>query len=303
MWKKFISDYLTFTKKDRAGIYGLLFLIGASLIIPMFFNGDDNIAKGDPEVENQIKALQIKDEESTKNFSDNKSSFGSPSRIELFYFDPNTNTLEDWKRLGLKEKTAQTILNYISKGGKFKSPSDLKKIYGLSAVDAERLIPFVRISQIKKEFSASQIPKTEYTLVSTKKVFEKIDINTADTTMFQSLPGIGSRLAVRIVNFRNKLGGFVSIDQVGETYFLPDTTFQKIKPYLFSNNFNPRVININTSDIEILKAHPYISYKIANAIIQYRKQHSGFKNLEELRRVHLINDSIYTKMAPYLTLE
>ena len=46
---------------------------------------------------------------------------------------------------------------------------------------------------------------------------QSVDINTADTTAFISLPGIGSKLAARIVNFRDKLGGFYSIDQVGET--------------------------------------------------------------------------------------
>ena len=59
-----------------------------------------------------------------------------------------------------------------------------------------------------------------------------IDVNTADTSAFISLPGIGSKLAARIVTFREKLGGFYSVEQIGETYGLPDSTFQKIKQWL-----------------------------------------------------------------------
>jgi DNA uptake protein ComE-like DNA-binding protein len=63
-----------------------------------------------------------------------------------------------------------------------------------------------------------------------------IDINSADTTSFIALPGIGSKLAARIINFRDKLGGFYSVAQVGETFGLPDSTFQKIKQYLKLEN-------------------------------------------------------------------
>ena len=63
-----------------------------------------------------------------------------------------------------------------------------------------------------------------------------IDVNTADTTAFISLPGIGSKLAARIITFREKLSGFYSVEQIGETYGLPDSTFQKIKQYLKLDN-------------------------------------------------------------------
>jgi competence protein ComEA len=59
-----------------------------------------------------------------------------------------------------------------------------------------------------------------------------IDINTADTAAFISLPGIGSKLANRIISFRTKLGGFNSIEQIKEVYGLRDSVFQIIQPLL-----------------------------------------------------------------------
>jgi competence ComEA-like helix-hairpin-helix protein len=130
-----------------------------------------------------------------------------------------------------------------------------------------------------------------------------IDINSADTTVFISLPGIGSRLASRIVNFRNKLGGFYSVTQVGETFGLPDSTFQKIRLYLKLGNTPVRKININTATVDELKAHPYLKYAVANPIVSYRNEHGPFSRIEDIRNVLVVTEEIFLKIAPYLIIE
>lgn len=312
MWKKFAKDYLTFTKKDRAGIYALLLLIAITLFLPALFPFFKKEKKTDPEFEQQIAMLKAAASKDSAVFKkpDYYSEKNNPESVSLFYFDPNITTLDEWKRLGLREKTGQTILNYISKGGKFKMPSDLRKIYGLSQKDADRLIPFVRINEINKPGIGSFSSERKYTNSPDEKYTKpvtfstkKIDINTADTSDFIAFRGIGSKLASRIVQFRQKLGGFISVDQVGETYFLPDSTFQKIKPYLLLGNGQPNKISINTADVNILRAHPYINYKIANVIVQYRNQHGLFGDVGELKKIHAINDSIFQKINPYLSVD
>ena len=238
----------------------------------------------------------------------NKKSFESPvnktadEKIKLFYFDPNTISPEQWKQLGLRDKTISTILNYINKGGKFKSAEDLKKIYGLHDDEFERLFPYVKIenqtSAINKNATASFINP------SNKKNYhgEIIDINNADTTTLIALPGIGSKLANRIITFRERLGGFFSVDQIAETYALPDSTFVKIKPFLKINT-EVKKININTTDANILKQHPYIKWNLANAIIQYRSQHGLFKSVNDLQQIVLITPEIFKKISPYLKIE
>ena len=74
------------------------------------------------------------------NYYETKSSKG-----ELFYFDPNMISTSEWKRLGLRDKTIQTITNFLSKGGHFSAPEGLQKIYGLHHDEYERLKPYVRI--------------------------------------------------------------------------------------------------------------------------------------------------------------
>ena len=68
-------------------------------------------------------------------------------------------------------------------------------------------------------------------IVTAKKMLV-INVNAARAEDLKALPGIGDVLSERIVRFRNKLGKFSSVEEVGKTYGLPDSTFQKIKPYL-----------------------------------------------------------------------
>jgi DNA uptake protein ComE-like DNA-binding protein len=129
-----------------------------------------------------------------------------------------------------------------------------------------------------------------------------IDINFADTSAFIALPGIGSKLAARIVAFREKLGGFYSIAQIGEIYGLQDSTFQQLKSYFLLATPSVRKINVNTATAEILKSHPYIRYVLAGPIISYRSQHGPFSKLEELKNIMAMTDDVYRKLLPYLEL-
>ncbi len=231
-------------------------------------------------------------------------SYGDPkTKGELFYFDPNTISEAGWKKLGLRDKTIATILNYRNKGGKFKNPEDIKKIWGLFPDEAERLIPFVKIEATEWQPEARNYSND---FAETKKYEPKkinaVDINFSDTSAWIDLPGIGSKLSQRIINFREKLGGFHSVNQVAETFGLPDSTFQKIKPYLQVSG-EVKKININAATVEELKSHPYIRYQLGNAIFQYRVQHGNYNSVADIKKIMIIKEDIYMKIFPYLVSE
>lgn len=230
----------------------------------------------------------------------------SPGKSSLFYFDPNKITRQQWLQLGISEKTTATIQKYLSKGGSFKKPEDLKKIYGIRQADYERLLPYIQIASLEMKktgdpFSDPDKKKNSYANSFTGN--KNIDINTADTTAFIRLPGIGSKLAARIVTFRNKLGGFYSIEQIKETYGLADTVFQKIKAQLDVGNVPVRKININTATFDELRAHPYIKTDIGRQIVNYRKEHGNYTKAAELKKNPLITEDIYQQLSPYITTE
>ena len=229
-------------------------------------------------------------------------SYISKKATTLFYFDPNTINAEEWKKLGLRDKTIATIMNYRNRGGRFKEPADIKKIWGLFPGEAERLLPYVRIEAAAGIHPGKIIERSEVNKYQQAKRPSPININHSDTAAWSSLPGIGSRLSQRIVSFRDKLGGFYAVEQVGETFGLSDTTFQKIKPLLQVSGDIIK-ININTATLEEMKFHPYIKYALANAIVQYRVQHGNYKSITDIKKIMMVTEEIYRKVSPYLATE
>ncbi|MEP7377710.1 MAG: helix-hairpin-helix domain-containing protein [Chitinophagaceae bacterium] len=251
---------------------------------------------------------QNDNEISTYQYDPSKTTYSNKPAGELFYFDPNTLSKGGWEKLGLREKTIKTIENYLSKGGHFKKPEDMQRIYGLRKNEYERLAPFIKIlSELNGKTDERAADKNSSTpnYVPAKPSFHSllVDINSGDTSAFIALPGIGSKLAARIVNFRSRLGGFYSIEQVRETFGLPDSIFQKIKENLLLKNNSVKKININTATTDELKSHPYIKWNIANTITAYRNEHGVFSTIEDIKKIMTITDDIYNKIAPYLTIE
>lgn len=317
-WKKFATDYLSFSKKEQIAVFVLVALIVLVFLAPTVAFKKNNVkAKPvDTAWMTAVKNLELKSTDAKNNFSngydDNNANYYQydkntnngfvNTKGELFEFDPNTLSPEGWKKLGLRDKTINTIQNYLSKGGKFKAPEDVKKIYGLFPNEYERIAPHIRISN-----NATTNNETIYKPINTTKsnsnTYRIIEINTADTSDFISLPGIGSKLAWRIVNFRDKLGGFHNINQIAETYGLPDSTFQKIKSYLKLTDPNVKKININTASVDELKTHPYIRYQLARPIVAYREQHGLFSKPEDLKKIMIVTDEVFLKIAPYLQVQ
>jgi competence ComEA-like helix-hairpin-helix protein len=306
------KDYFSFTKKERKGIYTLIILIIVIAVLPQFFGffikdtplDSSDFQKAIAALKTDSAQLAKSDQADDEYYNDYTPDFKTEKHVkpELFYFDPNTASEADWIKLGITKRTAQTIQNYIAKGGRFYKPEDIRKIYGLKETDAKRLIPFVRITEQKREYSFNKKTFPEKALFE-KKTIQPIDINEADSTDFIKLPGIGPVLSKRIVSFRQKLGGFYSVDQVAETYNLPDSTFEKIKKYLLPGSKAIKKININSATIDELKAHPYINYSDANAIFQYRQQHGKFNSIDDLKKIMSIDDQLLQKIAPYLSIE
>ena len=130
-----------------------------------------------------------------------------------------------------------------------------------------------------------------------------LNINTADSTKWILLPGIGAGYARRIIYFREKLGGFCSVNQVAETRGLPDSVFQKIKAQLVCPEYIIEKININTATPEQLMQHPYITKQVANNIVQYRNRHGPYMALPDLHKLALVTEEMYRKISPYLAVK
>lgn len=163
-------------------------------------------------------------------------------------------------------------------------------------------ISFVETQDTTKNKKAIPVKKIKSPTYIKKKI-EPFDINEADTSAFIALPGIGSKLAARIVLFREKLGGFYDKEQIREVYGLHDSVFQKISPLLECNTRNVKKIDINTAEKETLKVHPYIRWKVAHALVTYRAQHGSFTSADDLSKLENVDVDALKKMMPYISFK
>lgn len=309
-WKTFVKDYLTFSKKDRLAVLAVLFLLAAMYLLPRLFS------KPSSTLALKEDSLLIKAVDTLKGRSaqkrDDESASTLPNYVapqenrgftegELFRFDPNTLPAEGWQKLGLNAKTTRILINYRNKGGTFYQPEDLKKVWTLPEGFYLRVKDYIAIAPRERPAYSSTYTAVPYTYKERK--IEPVDINEGDTAAFIALPGIGPVLASRIINFRNKLGGFHSVEQVGETYGLPDSTFQKLKPYFSFSGQEVHRLNINRATKEELSAHPYISWKLANAIVEYRNQHGPYQSIDDLKNILILDEATLQKISNYIAVE
>jgi competence protein ComEA len=304
--KNFIKEYFTFNNREKRGLIILTSII-VILFLALLFQEKfitPNAPTDFKEFEAKIdKATSFENDSAEGNVTQNSEpETQGPRRVEgsndktpnhLFPFDPNTITDEEWKTLGIKEKQINTINNYKSKGGKFFSKEDLKKIYGISANDYNRLETYITIENSE--------PKNRNNSTSNKSTTTIIEINSADSIALLTLKGIGPSFASRIIKYRNLLSGFYKKEQLLEVYGFTSEMLNNIsdKIIIDSKKINP--ININTSDFNQLKKHPYIKYNNAKLIVNYRNAHGAYKSVAEIKNIQVINDSIFNKMSSYLT--
>ena len=134
------------------------------------------------------------------------------------------------------------------------------------------------------------------------EIVQSVFVNTADTSQWMSLPGIGPVLSRRIVRFRDMLGGFYTVDQVADTYGLPVETFESIRGHLRMRSV-PKALNLITATEAQLAAHPYISLKQARVMINYFNQHGRPQSLDDLDNLYIADSLWLARISPYLTLD
>ena len=129
-----------------------------------------------------------------------------------------------------------------------------------------------------------------------------VELNSADSIALISVSGIGPFYAKQIIKYRNDLGGFLSYSQFSEIWGLEKLDLNKIKLQTIIDTNLIQKLNLNNIEVKTLWNHPYLNYKQAKAIINYRAQHGNFKVIKDIRKIVLIDSILFRKIAPYLRI-
>ncbi|WHZ08371.1 MAG: hypothetical protein OJF59_002124 [Cytophagales bacterium] len=220
---------------------------------------------------------------------------------ELFPFNPNQATNDQLSQLGISSQVVNRIINYRTKGGKFLVKKDLLKIYGMDSLLYQRLAPFIDLPEVTEVKNTNQ--KISASKPKEKTTVKKYDLNQADTSQLIAVYGIGSKLSGRIISYREKLGGFISLHQLHEVYGLDSMVIKELqKKFYINDQFIPRQLNLNKVSEKELAQHPYIKFKLAQAIKAYSFQHGKFQSIDDLKKIALLDEATFQKIKPYFTV-
>ena len=125
---------------------------------------------------------------------------------------------------------------------------------------------------------------------------EYVVLNSADTTVLQTVPGIGPYYARQIVRYGERLGGYVSVNQLDEIEDFP----LESKKYFVIKDSTQRKLNVNRLTLNELKRHPYINFYQARAITDYRRLHGPIRSLDELRLSKDFSSEAISRLSPYV---
>ncbi len=143
----------------------------------------------------------------------------------------------------------------------------------------------------------------EHTYSGPKKALTvPVDINTADSIKLMTIKGIGPAFAGRILDFRRKLGCFISVDQLMDVHGIRAEKFAYLKPQVYLSAGKPKYLNINKAKEAEIKDFPYFDEDSASKLIKYRKTHGRFITIESLKKILNMDDQVFQKIKAYVSL-
>ena len=72
----------------------------------------------------------------------------------------------------------------------------------------------------------------EESIINSDKSSGKVNINTADMSELQSVPGIGPATAQKIIEYREHNGKFKSVEDILNVSGIGDKTLENMRPYI-----------------------------------------------------------------------
>ncbi len=293
MWKG-LREFFTYSKKQRNG---LLVLAALALLIQVFLYFDDYLIEMPASDFTAFDAAvsQMEERDSIASIED---------KISFFPFDPNTVTDNEMQELGLKERQISTIINYRNKGGKFRRPGDLKRIYSIDSAWFHKAEPFITIASAevnkdeRKKFLITPAP---------------FNINRVSKSDLEKM-GLREWQAKRIITYREKVRPYQSPQELYKVYGMDSAVVSQLVPYITidSSDFKtkPRsesrklvVIEINTADSVSLLTLPGIGPAYAKRIKKYRDKLGGFYKKEQLLEVYGMDEERYAKFEAWIQID
>ena len=274
---KTIKSFFKFSREQRTGVF-LLFTIIIIFQLVYFFVDFSSFSKESPEKENWL-SLQ--------------SQIDSLKQEKLDYvpkiYPFNPNFITDYKgyKLGMSVPEIDRLLAFRKQNKYVNSAKEFQAVTKVSDSLLNAISPYFKFPDWvnnKKEFATyKKYPNTAF---SKKEKIVIIDINQATQEDLIKIYGIGEAISLRILKFKESLGGFVSMEQMNDVWGLSPEVIENLNTH-FKISATPTVkkIDINNASIKELSLFPYFKYPISKNIVTFRSMNGDIKNIEDLTKI------------------
>jgi len=188
----------------------------------------------------------------------------------------------------------RSVIHYREKGGQYRTKSAFRRAYGMTDSLYLTLEPYLLLPD--------SLPASPLRFQQKKDTV--LNLNTADTAELQLICGIGRYTAKRIVEYRRKLGGYVSPEQLRELT-PPVGGIDTIIPHFFADVTIVTPLFINRLSTDALMRHAYLSFEQAKAIREYRQRKGPVRDETQLLSLKEKNRPLFTerdleRLRPYI---
>ncbi len=291
------KSHFSYSKQERSGIFFLLLIIVALQVV--FFvlkyttgNIEGNLSI-DKETQDKIDAL--------KQNSQQKDS------IRIYPFNPNF--ISDYKgySLGMSVEEIDRLHAYRAQNKFANNSVEFQNITKVSDSLLKVISPYFKFPDWANTESVSQKKIPRVTIQSgldiQKDNFQIKDLNSATAEDLRSISGIGQILALRIIKFRNRLGGFIVDDQLYDVYGLePEVVKRTFERFKVLSQPEIEKINVNSATAEEISKLIYIRYNVATRIVEYREVKGTISSFDELTKIEDFPIDKIHRIKLYLTL-
>ncbi|MCI4442072.1 MAG: helix-hairpin-helix domain-containing protein [Lentimicrobium sp.] len=272
-----IKSFFKFSRVQRSGIF-LLFFVIIVLQMLYFFVDFSSFSKTSPEKE---KWLSLQSE--IDSMKQQKRDYVP----KIYPFNPNFITDYKGYKLGMSVAEIDRLLAFRKENKYVNSPKEFQAVTKVSDSLLDAISPYFKFPDWvnnKKEFK--DYKKYPNTAFAKKEKIVIIDINQASQEDLIKIYGIGEAISLRILKFKESLGGFVSMEQMKDVWGLSPEVIENLNTHFKVSTLpNVKKIDINNASIKELSLFPYFKYPLSKNIVTYRSMNGDIKNIEDLTKI------------------
>lgn len=289
MWKRVLREYFAFPKKERRGLWVLFMIWLIVLAYHIYKSREFEYLYHDVDY-SIVVSEELNKYDYHRDSVSNEHVIKYKFRVKPFKYLND----DDFEFMKLSLYQIEIIKRIQESSVSMYTRSDLDNCKELDSSLKQKIIQYVKIYPEKKYFI-----EPNFTLKN-KEIYE---LNTADTLALDKIKGISEGLSKRILKYREKLGGYKNHEQLKEVWGMDSFSYVQLLKQTHIDTQIIHRININTADMEELGKHPYIGYKLAKLIVNYRIQHGAYTKIEDLWKIKVMNENIFSKIETYISVK